>query len=431
MAEVSQKQKGSALVFILAGLFGAVVMIPYLGPATILPKLMADLEIPPEAVGYVVSIYLILCGFCMYIGSFIQSKLGYTAAIVTGVVANALGVLITAVAPNFFIFMIGRGLSGFGYGVALTVLMTITSMWFKGKSFTAANSFSSIASCIGISLTYAITSPLMSALGGSWRNVMWVYFAISAVYAVLCIIFVKVPPSMAGAIKAQRDAIKAGTAPKMKTGLTRPFKYQDYWMMLIHNIAYTCINTAILTYMTVYFTKEAGLALAVATLVGSVFSLAQIAGSLAGGVLTAVTGRRKPIMIIATIVYGISIILFVLAGTNVAVIFIAAALAGAAGFSRMPALSMYLIEETETYDPTLVGPASSMLNGIPMIANLIASVVIGTMFMGPLGYGKSIIILGVILLATLIPLFIMNEVGPHSKRARTMAKPESRSSESA
>jgi MFS family permease len=417
MQQTSTKLKGSTIVFILTGLLSAVVMIPYLGPATILPNLMTDLGIPTTAVGYVISIYLILCGICMYIGSFIQSKLGYNVAMATGVIANAIGILITAIAPNFIIFMIGRGISGFGYGVAMVSFMTIQSMWFQGNRFAAVNSFNSIASCIGISIAYAITAPLMTSLG-DWRGVFWAYFAMSAVYALLCIIFVKVPASMVDMIKAQREAMKAGTVPKHKGVLTRPFKFKNYWMQLIHNVIYMSVNTAFLTYLTLYFTKEAGISLAIATLVGSVFSLAQIVGALLGGILTARTGRRKPIVITGALVYGLCMMLLVLSGGNIALIFIAAFAAGTAGYLRMPAQAMYLVEETGMYDQDLVGPAASMINGLPMLANLALSPLIALMVMGSMGYGMSFIILGVINLIGAIPLFIASEVGAYDNRNR-------------
>jgi predicted MFS family arabinose efflux permease len=330
-----------------------------------------------------------------------------------------LGIFIAALAPNFQTFMAGRALSGFGYGIGMTSSAALWSMWFQGKRFAAINTYTIVTNCVGVSLAYSIT-PVLLSLCGSWRAVMWIFSAMSLVYALICLFVATYPPCVGEALKKQRDAVKSGQEEKPKSGLGRPFTFKDYWLLLIASIVYTCVNTAYLTYMAVYL-ERIGLAVATVALIASSFSISQIFGSLAGGILTAQTGRRKPLIIVATVIYSLAFIFFVIFGQNVIAVILMAILAGMSGFGKMPVLGMYLVEETGAYDPTLVGPASSMVNGIPMLANLVVSAAIGLMVMGPLGYGRSFIILAVVSLISTAALLFLDEVGPHSKKAKAAA----------
>jgi len=414
-ATKSTKNSGN-LVFILIGLGTMLAMIPYLGPAVILPQLMTELAIPYTAVGYVISIYLIISGICLFIGSYIQEKAGYTNTYHMGNIAITAGLLISAIAPNFFIFMAGRGLSGLGFGLISAAGGPLRAIWFKDKKYAMSNSFTTVMSCVGVSLAYVLMSALMS-LTGSWRKVMIIYAIVSLAYTIVCIFAIKYPAGVGEALKQKREAIKSGQMKKERTSLGRPFKFKDYWLLLINNLVYTAVNTALLTYMTTYFNTEAGFPPTVATLVSSLLTICQVIGALAGGVLVAQTGRRKVWVVVFSLAYSLSAIAMILAGGNYFLVIAMCVVIGFCSFARQPGISMYYVEETDKYDPSLVGPAVAMTTGIPLLANVFLSGIISTMMFSSLGIGKSLIILYVICTVSALPLFALKNIGPHAKKA--------------
>ncbi len=416
MNEVKASSKiRSNAIFFMIGFGSLLVMIPYLGPAVILSELMVDLSIPSTALGYVISIYLIVSGICMFIGSYIQEKIGYLNTYHVGNIAITLGILISAVAPDFFIFMIGRGLSGLGFGLLSAAGGPIRAIWFKDKKYAMANSFNQIMSCVGISLAYVLMTSLF-AVTGSWRNIMLIYTVASLVYTIACFLIIKYPEGIEESLKQKKDAIKSGQIAKQKSNLMRPFMFKDYWFILINNLVYVAANTALLTYMTVYFNQEAGFPTTNAALVSSLLTICQVIGALLGGFLVAQTGRRKIWVIIFSVAYSLSTIIMLLAGGNYFMVIGMAIIIGICSFARTPGISMYYVELTDTYDPSLVGPAVAMVNGIPMLANLFISGFIGAMVFSPLGYGKSLIIIYAFCLVSAIPLFWLTNIGPHAKR---------------
>lgn len=411
----------SNTVFFMLGLGTLLAMIPYLGPAVVLPTLMTELSIPSTALGYVISIYLIVSGVCMFIGSYIQEKIGYLNTYHLGNISITLGIIISAVAPNFLIFMTGRGISGFGFGLLSAAGGPIRAIWFKDKKFTMANSFNQIMSCVGVSLAFILMTSLLTVTG-SWRNVMMIYAGVSLVYTFTCFFVVKYPEGVKESLQQKREAIKSGKIAKQENNLLRPFKFKDYWLILINNIAYIAANTALLTYMVVYFNQEAGISLSNAALISSLLTICQIIGALVGGFLVAQTGRRKIWVIIFSVTYSLSAIIMILAGGNYFIVISMAAIIGICAFARIPGISMYYVELTDTYDPSLVGPAVAMVNGIPMLANIIISGLIGAMVFSPLGYGKSLIIIYAICLASTIPLFWLKNIGPRPKKEISSAE---------
>lgn len=405
----------------MLGLGMLLAMIPYLGPAVVLPTLMVDLSIPSTALGYVISIYLIVSGICMFIGSYIQEKIGYLNTYHLGNIAITLGILVSAVAPNFIIFMTGRGISGLGFGLLSASGGPIRAIWFKDKKFTMANSFNQIMFTLGVSLAFVLMTSLLS-ITGSWRTVMMIYAVGSLVYTIVCFLVMRYPAGVKEALEQKRAGIKSGQIAKPVNNLMRPFKFKDYWLILVNNIVFIAVNTAFLTYMVVYLNQEAGFAVTTAALIISLLTICQIIGALGGGFLVAQTGRRKIWVIIFNITYALAAVAMILAGGNFIIVISMAVIVGISAFARIPGISMYYVELTDTYDPSLVGPAVAMVNGTPMLANIIVSGLIGAMVFSPLGYGKSLIILSLICLVSSIPLFWLKNIGPHAKKETSSAK---------
>nr|WP_281415045.1 MFS transporter [Fusibacter paucivorans] len=399
------------MVALILALFNFVVMIPYLGPAAMLSTIMGDLHVSVSMGGIVVSIYLIMCGLCMFVGSIICNRIGFRETFILGAALITLGLLASASAGSFGLYLLGRTISGVGYGLAQAALFPIASIWFKGSQFATMQTIITACSCLGVALAY-IVFPMF----GSWRTATWTFTVITLIYTIASFAWLQYPEGVGAQMKQMRADVKAGKVAKQKTEFGRVFQYKDFVLILIITIFSMISNTILLTYMVTYFTTEAGMSMTLATTVSSVLTLVQIVGAIAGGILCNTTGRRKPFIVASVAVYGIASIGLVAFGQSIVPVIACAVLSGAGYFLRMPILGMYMVEETEKPEPHFVAPISAIINGLPMLLTLPGSV-IGGIMITQVGSGMTIIIMHVIALIMVIPALMLNEVGPKSKRA--------------
>ncbi|MDK2866224.1 MAG: hypothetical protein PWP51_64 [Clostridiales bacterium] len=403
------------MVVLILALFNFVVMIPYLGPAAMLSTIMGDLNVSVSMGGIVVSIYLIMCGLCMFVGSIICNRIGFRETFILGAALITIGLVASASASGFSLYLMGRTLSGIGYGLAQSALFPIASIWFKGSKFATMQTVITACSCLGVAMAY-IVFPMF----GSWRTATWTFTIITLIYTVVSFVWLQYPEGVGEHLKQMREDAKSGKVPKQKTEFGRVFQYKDFVLILIITSFSMISNTILLTYMVTYFTTEAGMSMTLATTVSSVLTLVQIIGAVAGGVLCNTTGRRKPFIVASVAIYGIASIGLVAFGQSIVPVIACAVLSGAGYFLRMPILGMYMVEETEKPEPHFVAPISAIVNGLPMLLTLPGSVIGGIMIM-KFGSGMTIVIMHVLALLMVIPAMMLNEVGPKSKRATTKA----------
>jgi predicted MFS family arabinose efflux permease len=408
------KKAGAGPVAVILTLFNFVIMIPYLGPAALLGDIMGDLGADISMGGLVISIYLIMCGLCMFVGSVVCNKIGFRETFILGCICVTLGLFVSAISLNFALYFIGRLISGIGYGLAQVSMFPVAAIWFEGPKFATMQTIIVAGASLGVALAY-IVFPLF----GAWKTATWVFAIITLVYTLASVLWFKYPAGVGEHMKQARADAKAGSAPKQKTEFGRVFKYKNFVLILIISIFSIVPSTILLSYMVTFFTEEVGMSLALASTVSSLLTVVQLAGSILGGVLINATSRRKPFIVISVALYGLSTIGLVLFGNaNITwLVITCAVINGVSYYLRMPALGMYMVEETETPEPAFVAPISAITNGVPMLLTLVGSI-IGGMMISSMGTGSTILITHIVALAMVIPALLLTEVGPKSKRAK-------------
>ncbi len=343
-------------------------MVPYVAPAVFMADIMAQYNVDMSLAGLSMTIQLGATGVCMFIGSFIQDKLGIRKSIILSIWSMVLGNLLAALSQGIGLFLFARLISGFGQGLYTVSMTPCISTWFAGKECTYMITFNTAANSIFLAISYSIGRPLCNALG-TWQAVLGLYTGVIAVIGLLWTLLAR---DSAEALAAEQQHTQIADGRKQESSLLRAAKEGQYWKLLMFAGTFAIANTAIASFLPTYLTMERGMDATVATTISSLNSLFGIAGSLLGGVLCAQMKRRKPILI------G-SIVLYIVVGFGITmvsssgVIVVLALAAGALYFIPISAQSTVMIETKQPFDPTILGGAASISSGIGQLLCVIVS----------------------------------------------------------
>jgi MFS family permease len=178
-------------------------------------------------------------------------------------------------------------------------------------------------------------------------------------------------------VKVQKDSM-GSDALKKQSSLAKAFREKQFVLVMFLGILTTIVYSCISSYLFSFLTTDRGLDPTLATTAASIMSFVGIAGSLLGGILTAQTGRRKPIMLASLAIFAVGV--FLLSFFESAILLVAAASMVSVGFYMIyPPQSSLIIETPEPFDPTILGAAFAMAAGVGQIASLAASPLFSTL----------------------------------------------------
>jgi predicted MFS family arabinose efflux permease len=387
-------------------------MIPYMAPAVIMPAIMADLNIGYGLAGMTIMIMLVISGICMFVGSAIQDKIGTRNTFVLAVWLLCIGNILSFFSPNIGILLISRAIAGVGFGICGSCITPFLSTWFEGKERTYIITAHLIANSLGMAISYSLANPVMN-LVGSWNGVFGIYGAGIFIVALLWTFLGKAPPVTEAEPEQPGERVKPGEV-KQQSSVIRAFKEKQFVLIMIIGIFTTIVNAAVSTFLPTYLTTDRGFDLTLATTIASIMSVAGIIGSVLGGILSAQTEKRKPIMIISLIIYAAAV--FMLSLFNSAGAFIVASSLLNIGFYLIyPSQSNLIIETPRPFDPTILGAAFAMAAGVGQIASLSASPLFSALS-GALGMPITFRILAASLLIALGICCCLRETGVRAKQ---------------
>lgn len=338
-------------------------MIPYVAPAVFMLDIMQSFDIGFSLAGLSMTIQLGATGICMFIGSFIQDKLGIRKSIILSLWAMVVGNLLAFAAPSILVFLLARFISGFGQGLYTVSMTPCISTWFADKERTYVITFNTAINSIALAISYSIARPLANLVGG-WQKVFILYAIVVIIVALIWTLFAKDSPEARPLLKPSPS--ESQVKVKTQSSLVRAAKEIQYWKIMLFAGTFAVANTAIASFLPTYLAAERAMAPEVATTISSLNSLFGIAGSLLGGFLCAQTGRRKPIMVVSLILYILVGFGLTLAHSSLLIIILALA-SGTLYFVPITSQSTLMIETKEPFDPTILGGAVSISSGISML----------------------------------------------------------------
>ncbi|MDO5106698.1 MAG: MFS transporter [Coriobacteriaceae bacterium] len=411
MDGVPFKRKGRWFQEVLIVSIVVCAMLPYIAATMIMGDIMQTFNADMSIVGLSVTVQLVASGVCMFIGSAIGDRIGALKTVQLGMICLALGALIQSFAPSIGIFIAGRALSGFGQGLGTVMATPIISTWFEGKERSYAMTINSIFSALAIAATVAIIGPLSAALGG-WQRGFLVYAIITCVFAVLWLIAGKASPELEAQEQAQKE--QAAAMGKQQSSLGIALKDAQCWKIMIFFGIFIIVDTARATFLPT-FLGTIGIPEATITTAVSMFSIAGMIGSLAGGILVAQMPFRKPILLISTACYLICGVLSTLIVSPVpnSILVILLGL-----FYNLPvtASSMLLIEYGMKKNPMLISGGVAMMSGVGMLLTIAVSPIF-TAFSTGMGMDGAFRVFYLALIVSIIAAFLAQETGQKQTQA--------------
>jgi len=253
----------------------------------------------------------------------------------------------------------------------------VASIWFPGRRLGLANGILSLGMGLGLTAGAMISATILSPLLGGWRNVLFLYGAISIG---LCILWL-LTQSKPGQVKSSSSY--GGTVP-LRQALSRVVRIRGVWFLGLIMLGQMACNTGMTGYLPLYL-REIGWTATSADGALAAANLASMAATIPMTLLSDRLGSRKTILLAATLITAIGVgLLSVVSGTMVWVSAIMAIIARD-GFM---AVTITLLMETKgigvTYAGTALGLAMmlSRVGGVisPPIGNSLASISPGLPF---------------------------------------------------
>ena len=322
-------------------------------PAGIAPDLAAAFETSAASLGVLAATYFYVYTLMQIPTGILADTLGPRRILAIGGVVGGAGSFLFGMAPSLELALVGRTLIGLGVSVTFIAMLKLIAVWFEENRFATMVGICMLIGNLGSVLAGAPLSAVAQATG--WRGVFVGVGIVSVILGALCWLIVRDAPDSGGPVaKARVDR----TA--VLSGLLSVIRNRDTWPAVLVN---TGMCGAFFTFAglwaTPYLMQVHGLARPVAAAHLSLWFGGFAIGCLFIGGLSDRLGRRKPVLIVTSHLYGlIWLVLLSCVTMPVALSYILFALLGltTAGFSLTWACSK------EVNPPLLSGMSTSVAN---------------------------------------------------------------------
>jgi MFS family permease len=212
-----------------------------------------------------------------------------------------------------------RGLMGFGEGACFSTGVAIIAEESKPeRRGLNLGIHQSLFPLIGIGFGAIIATQLATIVG--WR---WVFFIVGIPGLILALVIAKimVEPASTAKMIADRKAGRHDLEQKEKVRSSEVFKYRNVWVSIIVSCLFMNWLFVFAAFSTLFLTNVRGLSIQTAGLVMSAWGFGGFIGDILIPMLSDYFGR-KPVVAVSALLNGLSVILFVLAGSNPVLLFL-------------------------------------------------------------------------------------------------------------
>jgi predicted MFS family arabinose efflux permease len=291
-----------------AATFTFVVAIPTMCMPVLFKEISDDLGLSLVQIGVVWGIGSLSGIFSSLIGGTIGDRFGARRTIMIASILLAFAGAIRGLAVDYATMLITVLLFGLIAPSIPTNVHKTCGIWFSKRQLGLANGVVAMGMALGFMLGSMISATILSPLLGGWRYVLFLYGAIALVVGILWN-FIKAPPKKA---TTEEDRSEVSS---LREALFHVLRIRKVWLYGILLLGFNGCVQGVLGYLPLYL-REMGWAPAIAdgTLAG--FHGASMAFVLPLAILSDRIGRRKPILVTATLVLTIGVGLLTIAQGN-------------------------------------------------------------------------------------------------------------------
>ena len=185
MAEEQEQEKVSSKVI---ALFVVVLLVAALGNLSqtavnaMLSYVAEDLGVDLSTGQLLATVYMMVMGVSVFLVGYLSERLTLFGYVALASTSFLVGSLLSLVAPNFAVMLLGRVLQGFSAGISVTVMQTIAMVKFPRSKSATDMGFAGIAMGFSPNIGPVIGGAMVDTLG--WRS----FFLLLSVLAVVLLV---------------------------------------------------------------------------------------------------------------------------------------------------------------------------------------------------------------------------------------------------
>lgn len=202
-------------------------------PPVLLP-FMEDLNLNYAQAGTLIGIYLLPGAFVSLPGGMLAVRLGDRSLLAGGLILMALGGVLLAMAPGFYLAVAARIVSGVGGTLALVLQLKMVTDRFEGPELATGLGVVSAAYPLGIALNFTTFGALAEAF--SWRVCQMIPIGVLLVAFVM--VWLWVP-------KRQAGRTEGVAAPEKLWVISR----NEFFLVVLAGWVWLCLNTGLVVYL--------------------------------------------------------------------------------------------------------------------------------------------------------------------------------------
>ena len=364
---VGSDEKISSFRWVVLALLFLNIFVAFLGVQCIPPlfkEIANEIPLTKAQIGLIMGILTLPSIIFSPVGGALTDRIGSRWAFGIAIMITALAGMMRGFADSANGLVACMFVVGIGTATIAPNISKSLSMWFPKNEFAMASGIALLAMTLAAAIGMATAAGILSPFLGGWRNVMIVPGIIAAVTALMWMVLFRDRK-----VQDAPGAKKSGFKENFKI----VFKIKAIWLCSLFYLFRFISTTSILALLPLILTERgisAGKAGAfVAIMMGS-NALFKIAGGTASDKL----GRRKPFLIIGTVVQSFCV--FAFATVSGVPLIIALIIAGAAMGSIAP-IFMATIVETKGIGPALAGTAIGLVFMIGNFGGFIGPIITG------------------------------------------------------
>lgn len=272
------------------------ITIPLICMPVFFKKISIELDLNLVQLGTVWGMFG-LAGMCTtLLGGMIGDKFGTKLTLSVACIIAGLTGALRGFSTGFITLALTMLLFGF---LARTITISahkIAGVWFSGKQVVIANGIVATGFGLGFMLSSMLSDTVMSPLLGGWRNVVFLYGAISILIGIFWL-FTKQEPS-----NTKKNSAK-GTVP-FKQALSHVFRIKEVWLLALTQFCFTGCVVSVIGYLPLYLRNLGWVASHADGVLASLNAAGMVAAlplSLLSGRLNSRKGVLRPIILITFI----------------------------------------------------------------------------------------------------------------------------------
>jgi cyanate permease len=311
-----------------------VVAMPTMCMPVLFEEISEDLDLSLVQIGTVWGIASLAGAFVVLSGGLLGDRFGPKVVLVVACFLAGLAGALRGLSGGFVTLTATFFLFGLLTATIPPIVHKTCGVWFSGRRLGLANGVASMGMAVGFTAGAIMSATILSPLLDGWRNVLFLYGAISVIVSVLWLLTRGEPG------RAESSASYGGTVP-FRQALSGVVRIRDVWLLgfvLVGQIG--CVQ-GMLGYLPLYL-RDIGWTGASADGALAAFHATSMVGVIPIALLSDRLGSRKSVLLGATLMTAIGVGLLSVAGG--AMVWVSVVIAGIVRDAFMAVLMSTIIE---------------------------------------------------------------------------------------